>query len=376
MATALYICRASGIACMKNIIEQYRKIVIQIATPYSTGTGFLLRDANVVVTNFHVIQDNREVVIEGALLPRQLAQVVFTDPKHDLAFLAVPLCPDAPLAVLGNERDAAVGDVIVAIGHPFGLKYSATQGIVSGRETLQADLPYIQHDAALNPGNSGGPLVNDEGEVVGVNTFIISEGESMGYSLPVRFLTESLNLWQQGGCKPGTRCGQCGTAVFEDTVEDGYCYNCGAPIELPTEAELYEPAGIARTIEAILGKCGHDVRLARRGPNVWEVRNGSASINISYYEPNGLIAGDAILCNLPETNIKPVYEFLLRQNFELEALSFSVRGKEIVLSLVIFDRYLTLDTGMKLFKNLFEKSDYYDNLLVEEFGAGWKEREA
>ncbi len=365
---------------MKNVIEQYRSIVIQIATPYSTGTGFLLREAvypfgGVIVTNDHVVQGNREVVVDGTLLPRQLAKVVFSDPRHDLAFIAVPPCPDAPVAGLGIGGNVSVGDMVVAIGHPFGLKFSATQGIVSNTKHLQGDLPYIQHDAALNPGNSGGPLVNEQGVVIGVNTFIVNGGESMGFSLPVRFLAESLALWQQGKGQVGTRCANCATAVFEDTVESGFCPNCGAHIELPSDAEVYEPAGIARTIEEILEKCGHDTRLARRGPSVWEVRNGSANIFLSYYEPNGLIAGDAILCDLPSTNIQPVYEYLLRQNYEMETLSFSVRGQEIVLSLVIFDRYLTLETGMKLFRYLFEKADYFDNVLVEQFGAGWKERD-
>ncbi len=357
---------------MQNVIEQYRNIVIQIATPYSTGTGFLLREAGVIVTNDHVVQGNREVIVDGPLLPRQLAKVVFSDPRHDLAFIAAPPCPEVPIAALAASKTVSVGDVVVAIGHPFGLKFSATQGIVSGIEFLQDDLPYIQHDAALNPGNSGGPLVNKQGEVIGVNTFIVNGGESMGFSLPVRYLAESLAMWKQGGGKVGARCQNCKQAVFEQVKSDGYCPNCGAPIELPSEAEQYEPAGIARTIEEILEKCGHDTRLARRGPNVWEVRNGSANIFVSYYEPNGLIAGDAILCDLPTTNIQPVYEYLLRQNHELEALSFSVRGQEIVLSLVIFDRYLTLETGMKRFRNLFNKADHYDNLLVEQFGAAWK----
>lgn len=362
---------------MQQIIEQYRSIVIQLATPYSTGTGFLLREEGVIVTNYHVVQDNRDVVVEGTAMPRQLAKVVFSDPRYDLAFIAAPALAtngvQVPVAVLGAARQVAIGDGVVAIGHPFGLKFSATQGIVSSVEHLQDGLPYIQHDAALNPGNSGGPLVNSLGEVIGINTFIVNGGDSMGFSLPVRYLAESLELWRAGGGQVGTRCENCGQAVFERTVEDGYCPNCGAHIQLPSEAEVYEPAGIARTIEEILVKCGHDTRLARRGPNVWELRNGSASINVSYYEPNGLIAGDAILCDLPKTNIQPVYEYLLRQNHEMETLSFSVRSQEIVLSLVIFDRYLTLDTGMKHFRYLFERADFYDNVLVERFGAGWKE---
>lgn len=360
---------------MENIIEKYRNVIIQIATPYTTGTGFLLRDAGVVVTNYHVVQDNREVVVEGQIMHRQLAKVVFIDPKHDLAFIAAPDCPEAPATDLGMGRSVAVGDMVVALGHPFGLKFSATQGIVSGTEYLQGDLPYIQHDAALNPGNSGGPLVNTQGEVIGVNTFIVTEGESIGFSLPIRYVAESLAQWQQRGGQVGARCEHCGTAVFEDTEEDGYCPNCGAEIELPNEVEVYEPAGIARTMEEILMKCGHDVRLARRGPNIWELHSGTANIFISYYEPNGLIAGDAVLCDLPSTDIKPVYEYLLRQNYELEDLSFSVQGQEVVLSLVIYDRYLSLETGMKRFRNLFEKADYYDNLLVEQFGAGWKQED-
>jgi serine protease Do len=358
---------------MQNVIEQYRNIVIQIATPYSTGTGFLLQEAGIIVTNDHVVQGNREVVVEGVKLPRQMAKVVFSDPRHDLAFIAAPASPDVPTAILATNKAVSVGDLVVAIGHPFGLKFSATQGIVSSTQHLQDDLPYIQHDAALNPGNSGGPLVNKKGDIIGINTFHVNGGESMSFSLPAHFLAESLAMWQQGGGQVGARCQNCNQAVFAQAKSDGYCPNCGAPIVLPNEAEVYEPAGIARTIEEILEKCGHDTRLARRGPNVWEVKNGSANIFISYYEPNGLIAGDAILCDLPPTNIQQVYEYLLRQNYDLEALNFSVRGQEIVLSLVILDRYLTLDTGMKRFRNLFEKADYFDNILVEQFGAAWKE---
>lgn len=357
---------------MQSIIEQYRNIVIQIATPYSTGTGFLLREEGLIVTNDHVVQGNREVVVDGVHLPRQMAKVVFSDPRFDLAFIAAPHCEAAPAAILATEKPVAVGDLVVVIGHPFGLKFSVTQGIVSSTNHLLDGLPYLQHDAALNPGNSGGPLVNQQGEIIGVNTFIVNGGESMGFSLPVRYLAESLALYRTGAGQVGTRCQNCKQAVFAKTKWDGYCPNCGARVELPTDAELYEPVGVARTIEQILGKCGHDTALARRGPNIWEVRNGSATIIVSYYEPHGIITGDAILCDLPTTNIQAVYEYLLRQNHELEALSLSVRGQEIVLSLVIFDRYLTLDTGMKRFKNLFEKADFYDNVLVEQFGAGWK----
>mgnify|MGYP001591587247 CR=1 FL=1 len=136
--------------------------------------------------------------------------------------------------------------------------------------------------------------------------------------------------------------------------------------------EEFQANGINRIIEEILKNAGHDPRLARQAPNSWEITQGSARISISYYEPGGLISGDAMLCELPKEHSKQAYEFLLRQNFELEGLTLSVDGQAVVLSLIIFDRYLNLETGQRLFQHLFEKADYFDNILVEQFGATWK----
>ena len=358
---------------MKDVIEQYKKVIIQIATPHSTGTGFYLRQAGLIVTNEHVVRGNREVIIDSVLLPRQLAKVIYLDPKYDLAFLEAPVQPEIPEVLLGLDRKVSEGDTVLAIGHPFGLKFTATQGIVSSTMHQAQDIRYIQHDAALNPGNSGGPLVNDAGEVIGVNTFIVSQGDNTGFSLPAHYLDQTIRDFGKVGGRVGCRCASCSLLVFEHTQEDGFCPVCGSKIGLPSAAEIYEPAGIARTVEVILEKCGHDVRLSRRGPNHWEVNKGSARIVLSYYEPNGLITRDPILCDLPKEDIKPAYEYLLRQNYEMEGLTFSVRGPEIVLSLIIYDRYLNEESGLAMFRYLFERADHYDNILVEQYGGVWKE---
>jgi len=163
--------------------------------------------------------------------------------------------------------------------------------------------------------------------------------------------------------------------VFENDKKDKYCPNCGSKIEIPSEVEEYEPIGVAKTIENMLVDTGHRVHLARRGPFNWEVEQGSAKISVSYYEKTGLIIGDAYLCSLPQKDIKPLYEFLLRQNYENEGLTFSVKGQDIVLSLFIYDRYLNKATGVKLIQHLFDRADYYDNILVEDYGAIWKKAE-
>ena len=355
---------------MNDIIEFYKSIIIQIATPYSTGTGFLLKNEKMVVTNEHVVRDNREVAINGSSIEKQMVQVLFTDPKYDLAFLKAPeLLEKVPEAVLNRNDNLQQGDKIVAIGHPFGMKYAATQGIVSNTTQESGGVRYIHHDAALNPGNSGGPLIDVDGKVVGVNTFIIKSGNSVGFSLPVKYLIKTIEEFKSSGDNIGTRCFSCSNLVFENEQNGKYCPNCGSKIKLPSEVDEYEPLGITKTIEDILVDTGHRVQLARRGPFNWEIEQGSAKISISYYEKTGLIIGDAYLCNLPLKDIKPLYEFLLRQNYENEALTFSVKGQNIVLSLFIYDRYLNKETGVKLIKHLFEKADYYDNILVENYGA-------
>ena len=108
-------------AAISSIIETFKPVLIQIATPYSTGTGFYLKEHRIIVTNEHVIRGNRQVVIDGISIKKQLVNVLFTDSKYDLAFLSPPkeLLPNVGLVPEGKLKD---GDQIVAVGHPFGLK--------------------------------------------------------------------------------------------------------------------------------------------------------------------------------------------------------------------------------------------------------------
>ncbi len=362
---------------MKEVIEKYRNVVIQIGTPYSVGTGFYLKKEDVIITNEHVVRGNREVTIDGNNFPKHTSKVLFTDPLHDVAILAAtPELRSNLLTVELHTEAVEQGEPIVAVGHPFGYEYTATQGIISNPNHVESGIQLIQHDAALNPGNSGGPLVDSKGRVVGINYFIMKDGNSVGFSLPIRYLTAALKDYQSE-TETGARCFTCANVVLESEVKTHYCPHCGSNIELPSMIEDYSPIGIPMTIENFIHSIGHDVKLCRMGPDHWVIREGSAYIKISYNERSGIIYGDAYLCKLPKKNIAPIYEFLLKQNYEVEGLNFSVpsNSQDIVLSLFIMDKYLNMDTGKKLFEHLFKMADYYDNILVEEYNAipndGW-----
>ncbi|MFZ4544237.1 MAG: trypsin-like peptidase domain-containing protein [Saprospiraceae bacterium] len=360
---------------MRNIINFYKDIVVQIATHFSIGTGFYLKDYNLIVTNCHVIYGNAQVVIEGNNFERQLANVIYSDKKYDLAFLRPLSKLDTPLAELGVDLFLAEGDAVIAIGHPFGLKYTATQGILSNLNHQYNDLSYYQHDAAINPGNSGGPLVNEKGIIIGINTFILKEGQNLGFSLPVNYLIETLNEFLKNSNYPATRCPACLNIVFETESATEFCPNCGSKVEFPDKTDTYQAIGIRRTIEHILTDMGYNKILARTGPSSWEIKRGSAKITINYNEPEGQISATAVLCHLPKDNIKAIYEFLLRENYSIEGMNFEVSGQEIQLDLLIVDRYLNSETAFELFNRFVEKADYYDNILVEKYNALWIKEE-
>lgn len=354
---------------MRDIIEKYKSAVIQIATPFSVGTGFYLADEDLIITNEHVIRNNKEVVVEGKGLERMVCPVVFSDPKYDLAFIRPPETNHLAAVGLSNTSEAKEGDAVLAVGHPFGLKYTATQGIISNIQHTQNDIHYIQHDAALNPGNSGGPLIDDQGRVIGVNTFIIRNGQNIGFSLPSTYIQKTLQEFKKESNPIAVRCPSCDNLVFEPNPEKTHCPHCGAEIVMISQIKVYEPRGIRRIIEDILTQLGYDIRLTRRGPYNWEFKKGSASIILSYHEQSGLIEADAVLATLPKENIKPIYLFLLQQNHHLKGLSFGIRINDIILSYIAFDQYSKMERLKEGLQSLLDAADAYDDELILKYGA-------
>lgn len=354
----------------QHIIDKFQPVIIQIATPHGTGTGFYVKDENLIITNDHVVKGNSEVVISGKSFPKQMSPVFFNDAKYDLAFVRVPPSAEMPDIRMAHTHNVKDGDVVIAIGHPYGLNYTATEGIVSKARRLQRGINYIQIDAAINPGNSGGPLVNTEGEIVGVNTFIIAGGDNLGFALPVEYLEEDLGEYKKYFGKYVMKCHSCGFYVTEENIDGEYCPNCGTKLEFPSlkKEEEYKPVGAAAIIETILEQLGKDVKLARKGPYSWEVEEGSAKIFINYNQ-DGFIVCDSLLCSLPKTNIGPMYEYMLRENYNLDEMMFSVNGQDVVLSTFIFDQYLTYETGLETIKTLFANADKYDGILIDTYGA-------
>jgi S1-C subfamily serine protease len=164
------------------------------------GSGFVIDKEGHILTNYHVIADARQVEVTMHNRKKYKATVVGTDPSHDLAVIQIK-APELIPAVLGDSRNLQVGQKVFAIGNPFGLAGTMTRGIVSSirpvREPNGAMIDEaIQTDAAINPGNSGGPLMNWHGEVIGINTMILSnsnQSAGIGFAIPINTAKAALN---------------------------------------------------------------------------------------------------------------------------------------------------------------------------------------
>lgn len=184
--------KAKTSADFSGIVKQTVDSIVSVKTNVAQGTGFLITSDGYIVTNAHVLS--------GAIFANAI-----TADKRTLSMTLVGFDVDLDLALLKVEGDypflefevsdnVQIGEKVIAIGNPLGLSFSVSEGIVSAKGRLgQNNLPaYIQTDAALNPGNSGGPLINTNGRVIGINNFKI-QGESLGFALESDYIISGIN---------------------------------------------------------------------------------------------------------------------------------------------------------------------------------------
>lgn len=161
----------------------------------SLGSGFILNSEGYIVTNNHVVEKADEIKVVLQDESTYTAKVIGKDPKTDVALIKIDAKKPLAHVILGDSSALKVGDIVVAIGNPFGLSHTVTQGIVSAKERTIGAGPYddfIQTDASINPGNSGGPLLNLYGEVIGINSMINAAGQNIGFAIPINLAKDIL----------------------------------------------------------------------------------------------------------------------------------------------------------------------------------------
>jgi serine protease DegS len=232
------------------------------------GSGVVIDREGYVVTNWHVIRGADQITVQLADGRLAVPELVGTDPESELALLKIDL-PDLPEIHLGRSDTLEVGDVVLAIGNSLGLSQSVTMGIVSGTGRgldIATFEDFIQTDAAINAGNSGGALVNARGELVGINTAVVSRAgdpsmpEGLGFAIPINLVR---GVMQQ--------------LIAHGRVVRGYLGIDPPPIDL--SAAQTQPAGIDGPAVLIVGTTGPAAAAGLRADDILTHINGERMFN-------------------------------------------------------------------------------------------------
>ncbi len=251
---------------IQQVVDKASTSVVGIATASGTGTGVIVSADGLILTNQHVIaqtdaslmfpgfdrfgeQEQKDKTITVTLLngTEYEATVLFQDETMDLAVIKID-ADGLTAATLGDSDGVKVGEVTIAIGNPLGLEQTVTSGIVSalGRSVplsnTQIAEDLIQTDAAINSGNSGGALLNTSGEVVGINSYKLSDGEGIGFAIPINAAKPILNQIIENG---EFKAAQIGVSMIDKELLNYYNYN--SEIELKNGLYVY---GVSKSSDA------------------------------------------------------------------------------------------------------------------------------
>ena len=287
----------------EDMFKEFNKPTERKAT--ALGSGFIIDKKGLVVTNNHVIQGAEDIFVSVNGSKEYKAKVIGTDPYMDLAVLQIESNEKFQTVSFGDSDKARVGDWVIAIGNPFGFGGTVTSGIISSRNRdigLTRYDDFIQTDASINQGNSGGPLFNLDGEVIGINTAIIAPGQSgsigIGFAIPANPASNVINQLIKFG---ETKRGWLGVRIQEVTKEIAELEKLknpkGALVASVAENSPADKAGI-KAGDIILEFDGKEVETMRQLPKLVAQSKVGKRVIVKIWRSQKLISKKVLLGRL------------------------------------------------------------------------------
>ncbi len=298
----------------------------------SLGSGFIIKEEGIVITNNHVIANAEDILIRVGDKEYN-AEVIGADPYMDLAVLKMKTKDKFKPVRFGDSNRARVGDWVVAIGNPFGLGGTVTSGIISARNRqigLTRYEDFIQTDASINQGNSGGPLFNLKGEVIGVNTAIIAPGQSgsigIGFAIPANAASNVIDQLIKFG---ETKRGWLGVRIQEVTKEIADVEKLkkpeGALVASVGQNSPAEKAGI-KAGDIILEFDGKKINTMKKLPNVVASTEVGKSVELKIWRNKKLISKRLTLGRLETSEeFKETKPKIVKKDIDIQSLKIAVR---------------------------------------------------
>lgn len=346
------------------------KAVFKVNHSGGSGSCFYLKSYDLFVTNFHVVEGFHTVAIQDADRKSYLAHVVLVNPSADIALLSAEgdfsALPDIHL----SEGQIELGERINVAGYPFGMPFSVTDGTVSSPHQLMGDSYFIQTDAAVNPGNSGGPMFDSKNNLIAVTVSKFVDADNMGFGIPVETLLKVLgSIDDLDRTRFNVQCNSCETLISE---EEEFCPSCGEklPENIFRERSLSD---LAQFCEKAIADAGVNPVLARVGEEAWQFHKGSSQIRLFSYQGNYLFCTSPVNL-LPKKDLEPVLTYLVSEDFR--PFKMGLDGNQIYIAYRVhmsdvFSKHA--DEVRQNITNLMIKADEMDNFLADKFGCEFSE---
>lgn len=344
-------------------------VVFKVTHSGGSGSCFYLKEYNLFVTNYHVVEGFHTVAIHDNERNPYLAKVILVNPSLDIALMAVEHdFSSLPNLNLAANESLVISNKIRVAGYPYGMPFTVTEGTVSAPKQLMNGQYYIQTDAAVNPGNSGGPIINDKDEVVGitVSKFADSDADNMGFGIRVeslRKLFDSLDGLERDSFQ--VQCDSCDSLIAE---EEEFCPSCGEKLpEGVFEERHLSPLG--EFCESAIDEMGINPVLARDGYEAWRFHKGSSEIRMFVYDRNYLFSVSPINL-LPKKEVEKVLDYIL--DTDLSPYKLGIEGRQIYICYRIHLSDISDESEDRIREELVhlaEKADEMDNMMVEQFGC-------
>ncbi len=347
-------------------MENIKKSVFKIITASGTGSGFTVSGKNIIITNYHVVAGEKTVAIEDYKKDRFVANVVMVNPEVDLAFLHVDGFENTETDITLEEDVVIMNTHKVYInGYPFGMPYTITEGIISSTHQPMGSRHFIQTDAAVNPGNSGGPMLNEAGNLIGVTTSKFTNADNVGFGIKHSDLIKEIKDFTYVDNAYRVKCNSCDTYTVEQSE---FCNNCGNNMDISIWEE-FEKSHFANFVEEALTELGMNPVIGRAGKDFWEFHQGSALIRIFVFKRDYLVATSP-LNKLPKTNLSELMEYLLGNN--VSPYTLGIHENKIFLSYRTHLSDIFTDHAESIkdnIKNLALKADDLDNFFMDTYGC-------
>ncbi|PIE84181.1 MAG: protease [Bacteroidia bacterium] len=298
--------------------------VFQIYDAAGTGSGFYLASHGVFLTNYHVVSGFKSVAVCDNEKNAYLGRVILVNQELDLAALVVDHdFSHLPPVELAERESVALGMRARVGGYPFGMPFTLTEGTVSSPRQLLDDRYLIQIDAAVNPGNSGGPIFNDQGQVIGITASKFENADSTAFGIRLDDIHTLLGALEGiDRSRFHVQCNGCDDLIEE---EQSYCPMCGVKLDKVVFADR-EISEVARFCEEPIARLGVNPVAARRGNQNWEFYIGRSRIDMFDYRDTYLFTVSLINL-LPKKKVEPALEYILRTS--IAPFKLGLDGREI-----------------------------------------------